>query len=83
LAASYDAPTSDADCRPDVWGDELPHQCEPLKEDVGDVEDGEEPLIFWGGDIELRIQAGNFGVSADGSIGNHNAGEDTRCSPDV
>lgn len=58
-----DAETRDADCGPDMWWDDFPHQNEPLEEDIGDVEDGKKPLVVWGGEVELFLHACDFGVA--------------------
>lgn len=58
------APAQDAEGCPHVRGDDFPHEREPLEDDVGDVEDGQQPLVLAARELEFRLHAGDFGVSA-------------------
>lgn len=69
LAGSYDAPADDAEGGPHVWWDDLPHQGKPFEDDVGDVEDGQEPLVVGGGEMEVFFHSCNLGISRERSGG--------------
>lgn len=47
---------------------QLPHQREGLEEDVADVEDGEEPLVGCGCELEGGVEAGDLGVADVGAV---------------
>lgn len=63
LTGGGDAPADDTKGGPNVRGDDLPHYREPFKDDVGDVEDCEEPLVLGRGEIEVYVQMGDFCIS--------------------
>ena len=62
-----DAPPHHAEGRPDVRREDLPHQREPLEDDVGDVEDGEQPLVVGRGEVEVFLHPCYLCVSKVGS----------------
>ena len=45
LQSSDDAPAHNAESGPDVRRDDFPHEREPFEDDVGDIEDCQEPLV--------------------------------------
>ena len=63
LAGGDDAPADNAKGGPHVRGEDLPHEGEPFEEDVGDVEDCEEPLVVRGGEVEVFCHSCDLGVS--------------------
>ena len=65
LAGGDDAPADNAKGGPHVRGKDLPHEGEPFEEDVGDVEDCEEPLVVRGGEVEVFCHSCDLGVSGE------------------
>ena len=46
-----------------MWRDETVHERHPLKQDVRDIECGEQPLVLRGGKVQVFTKAGYRSVS--------------------
>ena len=66
LEARDEAPDQDDAGAPDVRREDFPKQVERLEDDVGDVEDVQEPLVAVAGEGEGFGHAGDFGVAFGG-----------------
>ena len=85
LRRSDDAPADDNECQPHVRWYDLPHQYLEFENDIGDVEDVEEPLVIVTDQVKIPGHAGDPRVTNVRAVeeGKDIEGRDQRDNPEV
>lgn len=68
LQGRCQAPNHEVSSGPDVRRHNLPKDGGPLKDDVGDVKDGQQPLVVGVVEAELLAHAGGLGIANVGAV---------------